>query len=141
MAPPVPCDQTALADLDTLAASDPVKNAEAEPVATRLSAIVRRFLEERLAFNALESTTAEMGRKLDSLPEVDGELRTTLLGLLTATDQVKFARGWAGREELEGQIQRARSAVALLGAGGQGPQASLASPLPTPGPRTLAPGP
>jgi hypothetical protein len=119
-APPVPCDQAALAALTALAGSDEVKNGAAEPVATRLSGIVRRFLEARLAFNALESTTAEMTAKLGAVPEVNPELHTTFLELLTATDQVKFALGWAGREELEGQIDRARGAVAVLGAGGLG---------------------
>jgi len=115
--PPVPCDQAALVALTALAGSDEVKNGAAEPVATRLSAIVRRFLEERLAFNALESTTAEMTAKLAAVSEVNPELHATFRELLTATDQVKFARGWAGREELEGQIGRARGAVAALGAG------------------------
>lgn len=118
VAPPVPCDEAALAALTVLAGSDEVKNGAAEPVATRLSAIVRRFLETRLAFNALESTTAEMTAKLGAVPEVTSELHTTFLELLTATDQVKFARGWAGREELEQQIDRARGAVTVLGAGG-----------------------
>jgi len=117
-APAMPSDQVALAALADLAASDEVKNAAAEPVATRLSAIVRRFLEARLAFNAVESTTAEMTAKLAATPEVDGVLGATLLDLLTATDRVKFARGWAGREELEGQIERARGAVMFLGARG-----------------------
>jgi len=139
--PAVPCDQAALTALATLAASDAVKNGAAEPVATRLSAIVRHFLEARLAFNALESTTAEMTAKLRATPEVDGPLHATVLELLTATDQVKFARGWAGRAELEGQIERACSAVALLGAGGQGPGASASFPLHNPGPRSPAPGP
>jgi hypothetical protein len=116
-APAVPCDQAALAALTALAGSDEVKNGAAEPVATRLSAIVRRFLEARLAFNALESTTAEMTAKLRAVPEVNPELHTTFLELLTATDQVKFARGWAGREELEQQIGRARDSVLALGVG------------------------
>jgi len=118
VAPPMPCDQEALAALTALAGSDEVKNGAAEPVATRLSAIVRHFLENRLACNAVESTTAEMTAKLAATPEVDGVVGATLLDLLTATDQVKFARGWAGREELEGQIDRARGAVTFLGARG-----------------------
>jgi len=116
-APALPSDQVALTALAALADSDEVKNGAAEPVATRLSAIVRHFLEARLAFNAVESTTAEMTAKLAAVPEVDGVLGDTLLDLLTATDQVKFARGWAGRAELEQQIDRARGAVVTLGPG------------------------
>jgi len=130
-APTLPSDQVALTALAALAASDEVKNGAAEPVATRLSAIVRHFLEARLAFNAVESTTAEMTAKLAATPEVDSALGATLLDLLTATDQVKFARGWAGREELEQQIVRARESVLALGDGARPVQHSAVSAQPS----------
>jgi len=115
--PPTPADQVALAALARLAESEALAAGDAERVATRLSAITRHYLEHRLTFPALESTTREVEAWLTGCDEVDPELRATLLDLLFATDRVKFAQGWATVDELTAQIDRARDAVARLGGG------------------------
>jgi len=115
--PPTPADQIALAALARLAESEALAAGDAERVATRLSAITRHYLEHRLSFPALESTTREVEEWLTGCDEVDPELRATLLDLLFATDRVKFAQGWATVDELTAQIDRARDAVARLGGG------------------------
>jgi len=118
--PPVPADRIALEALARLAASEALAEGDAERVATRLSAVTRHYLEHRLTFPALESTTREVEQWLTQCDEVDATLQATLLDLLFATDRVKFAQGWATVEELTAQIDRARGAVTRLGAGGAG---------------------
>jgi len=113
--PPPPADRVALDALVRLAHSDALADGDAERVATDLSAITRHYLEHRLRFPALESTTREVEGWLKGCGEVDEPLRATLLDLLFATDRVKFAKGWATKEELTAQIDRARAAVVRLG--------------------------
>jgi len=115
--PPTPADQIALAALARLAESEALTKGDAERVATRLSAITRHYLEHRLTFPALESTTREVDEWLTSCSEVDPELCATLLDLLFATDRVKFAQGWATAEELTDQIGKATEAIIRLGGG------------------------
>ncbi len=115
--PPTPPDQVALEALLRLAHSDALAEGDAERVATRLSAITRHYLEHRLTFPALESTTREVEQWLTSCDEVTTEMRATLLDLLFATDRVKFAQGWATVDELTAQIDRAKEAVTQLGGG------------------------
>jgi len=115
--PPPPADRVALDALVRLAHSDALTEGDAARVATRLSAITRHYLEHRLRFPALESTTREVDQWLTGCAEVDEPLRATLLDLLFATDRVKFAQGWATVDELTAQIGRAKEAVGRLGGG------------------------
>lgn len=62
-----------------------------EPVHTGLSQALRDYLGRRLGFNALESTTSEIQRRLRQGP-VPVDLYQRTLGLLRDCDQVKFAR-------------------------------------------------
>lgn len=119
--PPAPAaDQIALAALVRLAHSEAFAHGDAEQVATRLSAITRHYLEQRLAFPALESTTREVEEWLSHCAAVDPTLRATLLDLLFATDRVKFAQGWATVDELTAQIDRARTVVLRLAGAASG---------------------
>lgn len=113
--PPTPPDRVALEGLVRLAHSEALAEGDAERVATTLSAITRRYLEGRLSFPALESTTREVEEWLTGCGEVSLKMRATLLDLLFATDRVKFAQGWATVEELTAQIDRAKGVVTQLG--------------------------
>ena len=77
---------------ELLATLDGVSSAAgSEPVHTTLSLALRRFLGRRLGFQAVESTTSEIQRRLHRSPLAGDETRETL-ELLRACDQVKFAR-------------------------------------------------
>ncbi len=56
-----------------------------------LSENLRRFLEESLAIEAMEQTTAELANALQGA-EVDDSLRQQIIDYLAAADLVKFAR-------------------------------------------------
>ena len=56
-----------------------------------LSENLRRFLEERVAIEAMEQTTAELANALQGA-EVDDSLRQQIIDYLAAADLVKFAR-------------------------------------------------
>ena len=94
-----------LEELETaLVALDP---ALIEPSHTALSLGLRRYLGRRLAFQAVESTTSEIQRRLRETP-VGSSRSATLVELLRACDQVKFARKEVGPEVTRERLRRGR---------------------------------
>jgi hypothetical protein len=86
-------------------ASDPAEGLR------RVSWSLRRYLGRRLGFNAVESTSSEIRRRLSHRRLPDGVARTSL-DLLFACDLVKFA----GRPAARGDVERwAASARELAG--------------------------
>ena len=86
----VPADERALHDLYELAHSGMIERGEFEPLHTRLTGILRRYIEERYAVRAQEQTSRELlhaaAQHVDLAPH-----RDRLSSILRAADLVKFA--------------------------------------------------
>ena len=87
--PPEPIDYAA--EFARIAACGLLERGEFKTYYSLLSENLRRFLEERLAIEAMEQTTSELANALRGA-EVEGALRQQIIDYLTAADLVKFAR-------------------------------------------------
>ena len=87
--PPEPIDYAA--EFARIAESGLLERGEFKTYYSLLSENLRRFLEERLAIEAMEQTTSELADALQE-GEVDTVLREQVLDYLAAADLVKFAR-------------------------------------------------
>jgi hypothetical protein len=93
-----------------------------ERFCTRLSEVVRTYLEERFGLRAPEQTTEEFLAAIPSSPDLDADLQGLLGEFLTQCDWVKFAQGDPGRTECERLHQMASGLIDRTGA--RGPVAS-----------------
>ncbi len=89
--PPAPAPIDYAAEFARIAASGLLERGEFKTYYSLLSENLRRFLEESLAIEAMEQTTAELANALQGV-EVDDSLRQQILDYLAAADLVKFAR-------------------------------------------------
>jgi hypothetical protein len=74
-----------------------------------LSAIVRRYLEDRFDLRSPELTTEEFLEIASGSPDLNDEHRGFLRQFLRSADMVKFARFIPGDEEIEGALTAASS--------------------------------
>ncbi len=89
--PPRPAHEIALEELDKLFASDLLQEGQVKAFFSRLSEIMRIYLEGRYFIAALEKTTAEIMRDVKR-QEQNEERQNMLEQLLTLSDLVKFAK-------------------------------------------------
>ncbi len=89
--PPPPCHEVALDALQELYASDLLSRKDYKTFFTRLSGIMRIYLEGRFFIAAMEETTAEIMRDLAAHLE-DDKRKTDIELILTSSDLVKFAK-------------------------------------------------
>lgn len=83
---------------------------------TRLSEVMRRFLEDRLSVDSLDRTTTEVAADLRRSPEPpDSGIREGIIGFLEAADLVKFARAEPPLPEASGAPEEGRRLVAGAG--------------------------
>ncbi len=107
--PPPPPDVWALAELDGL--REPTNPAEVERFHTRLSEILRRYLELRFGFHAPRQTTPEFLAAARQSPLLTPEQQTLLGELLAQCDLAKFAQTQLTPEECRAGVTRARAFV------------------------------
>lgn len=86
----VPPDRWALRELELLEGSEPPAGAGPDWYHTRLSAVVRRYLEERFAFRASRQTTQEFLQDVQQRPELPEAQQQLLRDLLARCDLAKF---------------------------------------------------
>lgn len=86
-----PAHEVALEKLEELRESELWKKDQIKEFQTRLSFIVREYLENRYGIKALESTTAEINRDLTKV-EMNAQDISQLRDLLQIADLVKFAK-------------------------------------------------
>ncbi|HGY56213.1 MAG TPA: hypothetical protein ENK44_10950 [Caldithrix abyssi] len=98
--PPPPAHETALAALQELFASDLLEKKNYKQYYSRLSDIMRQYVEGRFAVAAMEEITGEIIRDLDKVLD-DKEQLAELEELLTLADLVKFAKYIPQPEETE----------------------------------------
>jgi hypothetical protein len=84
--------EIALADLDQLLAKKLLASGQLQEHYFELSEILRRYLGTLLSIPALDWTTEEIGEYISSHSKMDNNARQTILALLPATDQIKFAK-------------------------------------------------
>ena len=99
--PPVPPHVRALQALDELVASGLLEEGNSDPFYTKLSLILREYLEGRFHLNAPEQTTEEIVEELSRSPELTGAQRNILQEFLRRADIVKFAKGNADKKSME----------------------------------------
>lgn len=98
--PPVPPHLVALTALEALWARGHHERGEAEPFYVALSAIVRRYLEDRFGLRAPERTTDEFLREMAADLRLAAGHRELTAAFLTQADLVKFARVVPGAEAM-----------------------------------------
>jgi len=89
--PPVPAHEIALSDLEKLFKSDLLQNKRYKEFFSRLSTIVRAYLEGRYFFSALEETTSEIMTDIEQHIE-DNDLKSYMKNILELSDLIKFAK-------------------------------------------------
>ncbi len=89
--PPRPAHEIALEELEKLFATDLLQKKQFKAFFSRLSEIIRIYLEGRYFIAALEKTTAEIMRELKR-QEQNEDLKNMPEQLLTLSDLVKFAK-------------------------------------------------
>ena len=83
---------------------------------TRLSEVMRRFLEDRLSVDSLDRTTSEIAADLRRAPAPpDTGTREGIIGFLEAADLVKFARAEPPLPEASAAPEEGRRLVAGAG--------------------------
>lgn len=98
--PAVPPHERAIQDLETLHNQKLWQSGKVKSYYTRLTDIVRTYLEGRYGIRALEQTTDEIMRELRTADLADRS-RNELRDLLRTADLVKFAKHQPAAEENE----------------------------------------
>jgi len=84
--------EIALAEIDQLLAKNLLEKEQPQEHYFELSEIFRRYLGTLLSIPALDWTTEEIGAYVSSHRSIRTDTRQTILALLPATDQIKFAK-------------------------------------------------
>ena len=84
--------ETALAELDRLMERKLIESGQFQEHYFELSEIFRRYLGMLLSIPALDWTTEEIGAHVSRSGSMETDTRHTILTLLPATDQIKFAK-------------------------------------------------
>jgi hypothetical protein len=116
-------DVEALAALDALAREDLPARGELRVFYIRLTAILKRYLERRLAAPVLEMTSAETLAFLRGHAH-GGDLLPVVRDLAEAADRIKFAKGEGLAAEAERHLAAVRALVPAL-------ETRLRPPVPT----------
>jgi hypothetical protein len=109
--PARPAHEVALEALARLHAARLLEEGRHEDYYVRLSAIVRRYLEDRFGLRAPEMTTEEFLQAAQQSPRLPRDHRSSLGRFLAEADLVKFARHVPEREEGERAYAAARQFV------------------------------
>ncbi|MBI2302759.1 MAG: BatD family protein [Armatimonadetes bacterium] len=117
--PPPPCHDIALRRLLELEAEGLIEQGRVDAYHIRLSRIVRDYLAERYGFNAVESTTSEIARRLYD-DGVASELVALCREVLYGCDLEKFAAHRPTAPEMTALLGRARQLVTRTAASAHG---------------------
>ena len=133
--PPRPAHALALEALAALEREDLPSRGKIKEHCSRLSEILRTYLEGRFGFLALEQTTEEVRRGLDGadLGGTGRDLRAQALSLLDGWDLVKFAKMPLAPERAREQLGSARAWVEATLPPAPSALPSVPAPAGTPG--------
>ncbi|UCF64226.1 MAG: hypothetical protein JSW33_16965 [bacterium] len=107
-----PAHEIALHDLGTLAEEwrELYQQGEFKQIYTRISEILRRYLENRYFVKALEETTAEIRDSLTDI-NLETELQNQVMEVLEYSDLVKFAKYVPSEENIQANLKSAESFI------------------------------
>ena len=88
--PYIPPHKTALTEIDKIRDDDLLSSGDPKDYYTRLTDVLRKYMEQRYGFNAMEMTTDEIIHELESLDDYTS--LSELNSLFTTADLVKFAK-------------------------------------------------
>ncbi len=108
--PPIPADIRALADLEALLTAPHLAQGELRRFHIELAAILKRYLEDRFAFPAVERTTVEVERDLRRLA-VDMQAQLPTIQVLKDCDRIKFANATTSEDESRKRAADVRAVV------------------------------
>jgi Domain of unknown function (DUF4381) len=114
---PVPPRDWAVRELETLVLPLSFTDRDVEHFYTRLSDVLRKYVELRYHLPAPEQTTAEFLETLRGSPELHDE-GTAMCDLLERCDLVKFARAQSSAEECRTAVEMARAFIEQTAAPG-----------------------
>jgi hypothetical protein len=103
--------EIALSAIEALAREDRDDEDQIKEFYSRLSEIVRHYLEQRFDIRAPEMTTEEFLEKSGSSPTLNDVQKKSLHGLLNASDLVKFAKTIPSASDMDDALQWARRFV------------------------------
>jgi hypothetical protein len=98
---------TALKELDKLKAQKLWQQKQLKEYYSKLTAIIRTYIEQQYGIKAMEETTAEIARDIKNAGLDDKMNMSELQALLNLADLVKFARGDAQPEENVAHLESA----------------------------------
>jgi len=107
-----PAWEVALLELDSLRESDLLKKKDIKRYFTTLSDIIRKYIQRRFEFPALDRTTEEIRGEMKRV-RLDQSIRELVTGLLFFSDLVKFAKYSPSSGEIEESLNQAYSIVNL----------------------------
>jgi hypothetical protein len=105
--PEIPAHIIAFRELRELADEKLWQKSEFKPYYTRLTEIIRRYMERRYGIQAMEMTSHEILEEWKMSGENTGDLDEKLNGLLNLADLVKFAKQKPVASENEENMERA----------------------------------
>lgn len=108
---PLSPERAALRELDRLPPPSPTSLAEAERYHTRLSGIVRRYLERRFRLPASRRTTSEFLDSMRQSPQLTTEQQELLREFLERCDLAKFAHSEPSADECRAAARMARDLI------------------------------
>jgi hypothetical protein len=107
-----PAWEVALLELDSLRESDLLKKKEIKRYFTILSDVIRKYIQRRFEFPALDRTTEEIRGEMKRV-KLDQSIRELVTGLLFFSDLVKFAKYVPSTGEVDESLNQAYSMVNL----------------------------
>lgn len=105
--PQIPAHVVAIKELDALKAKKLWQQNEVKEYYSRLTNIIRNYIELRFHIKALEQTSSEILSEFEKLKTIDGKQVEHLSQLLALADLVKFAKGTALPDENERNMESA----------------------------------
>ena len=103
--------EIALTELDRLLTRKLLESGQFQEHYFVLSEIFRRYLGTLLSIPALDWTTEEIGEYVSGDGEVGANVRQTILALLPATDQVKFAKAPVELQTANNHVEAVRNFI------------------------------
>jgi hypothetical protein len=108
--PPIPADIRALHDLDALLGGSALPQGDLRRFHIELAVILKRYLEDRFSFPAVERTTGEVERDLRRLA-VDSLAQQPAIEVLRDCDRIKFANATTSIDESRSRAAQVRGVV------------------------------
>ena len=109
---PLPADEVAYRQIEELLAAGLIEDGKIKEFYTRMSDILRHYIENRFGLRAPEQTTEEFTTELRRSSILDADQKQLLGAFLNHCDSVKFAEYLPANEEIEQSFDHMKAFVA-----------------------------